>query len=280
MLEERKMYINSYYEPLRILEKNKAFVEMTTEEMAFICGIIREKKPKKIVEIGVAAGVTTSVILNCLKLLNMAGTAFYSVDKRKEYYRDSSKQVGYVLNYLAKDSFLKQHFLYSGNIVPQVLDKIGKDVDMVILDTVHRVPGEILDFLAIYPYLSEKAIVIIHDINFSQVRDISKPRIREVISNRILYSSIAAERIYTHTVESEAGISNIGAVQVNEDTGRYIDNIFQTLFVNWSYIPTENEFSLYRECIEQHYNKQQIEWFKYAEKLNDNFLNYENSEKY
>lgn len=274
------MYINSYYEPLRILEKNKAFVEMTTEEMAFICGIIREKKPKKIVEIGVAAGVTTSVILNCLKLLNMAGTAFYSVDKRKEYYRDSSKQVGYVLNYLAKDSFLKQHFLYSGNIVPQVLDKIGKDVDMVILDTVHRVPGEILDFLAIYPYLSEKAIVIIHDINFSQVRDISKPRIREVISNRILYSSIAAERIYTHTVESEAGISNIGAVQVNEDTGRYIDNIFQTLFVNWSYIPTENEFSLYRECIEQHYNKQQIEWFKYAEKLNDNFLNYENSEKY
>ena len=96
------MYINSYYEPLRILEKNKAFVEMTTEEMAFICGIIREKKPKKIVEIGVAAGVTTSVILNCLKLLNMAGTAFYSVDKRKEYYRDSSKQVGYVLNYLGK----------------------------------------------------------------------------------------------------------------------------------------------------------------------------------
>ena len=58
--------VELYHEPTVILEqlseKNKS--KMTERELAFVCGLIKERRPKKIVEIGVAAGATSSVILN------------------------------------------------------------------------------------------------------------------------------------------------------------------------------------------------------------------------
>ena len=48
-------------------------------------------------------------------------------------------------------------------INPDVIDEIGSDIDFLILDTLHIVPGEILDFLVCLPYLTKDAIVVLHD---------------------------------------------------------------------------------------------------------------------
>ena len=40
--------------------------EMSEFESAFVCGLIKEKRPKKILEIGVAGGGTTAIVMQCL----------------------------------------------------------------------------------------------------------------------------------------------------------------------------------------------------------------------
>ena len=52
---------------------------MTSFQHSFLCGLMKENRPKKIVEVGVSAGGTTGVILHCLKMLNIK-SEMYSVD--------------------------------------------------------------------------------------------------------------------------------------------------------------------------------------------------------
>ena len=41
--------------------------EMTEFESAFLCGVLNKFKPKKILEVGVAADGTTAVIMQCME---------------------------------------------------------------------------------------------------------------------------------------------------------------------------------------------------------------------
>ncbi len=75
-----------FYEPAQILSveanpKNAVIerAEMTPFQHAFLCGLLRKKKPAKILEIGVSAGGTSCVIMNCLKMLG-SNAEFHSVD--------------------------------------------------------------------------------------------------------------------------------------------------------------------------------------------------------
>ena len=64
--------IEMYNAPISVLENytEMGLSGMSINDLSFLCGLIKKFKPKKIVEIGVAAGVSTTVILECLKLLN------------------------------------------------------------------------------------------------------------------------------------------------------------------------------------------------------------------
>lgn len=50
-------YIKTYMEPIDIFDKlDERKTELADESLGFICGLIKEYKPKKIVEVGVSAG--------------------------------------------------------------------------------------------------------------------------------------------------------------------------------------------------------------------------------
>ena len=61
--------VTLFKEPIEILDKisSDRKSEMTEWQLSFLCGLIKESRPQKLVEIGVAAGGTTAVILNCIK---------------------------------------------------------------------------------------------------------------------------------------------------------------------------------------------------------------------
>lgn len=44
---------------------------------------------------------------------------------------------------------IKHQFLL-GKAIPFVLERIGKDIDFLILDTAHCLPGELLDFIVCF----------------------------------------------------------------------------------------------------------------------------------
>ena len=64
---------------------------MTDSQLAFLCGVLKDKKPEKIVEVGVAHGGRTCVILECLKE-NKITAVLHSVDISEKCYRAHGKK--------------------------------------------------------------------------------------------------------------------------------------------------------------------------------------------
>ena len=101
------------YEPRRkILPKLPEFVsadghpepEMSEFESAFLCGMLKERRPKKILEVGVAGGATTAIILQALEDIGEP-YEMYSIDAAEKFYRDPTKPSGF-LGAFAKENNL------------------------------------------------------------------------------------------------------------------------------------------------------------------------------
>ncbi|AOZ97314.1 class I SAM-dependent methyltransferase [Butyrivibrio hungatei] len=245
--------------------------EMSSWQQGFLCGLIKEYDPKKIVEIGVSAGGTTAVVLNALSML-CSDAHMYSVDYNENYYLDRSKKTGFIAEWASE--YLKKadtnsrwkHELLTGGGICNFLDKIGNKIDFLILDTVHSCPGEILDFLVCLPYLTDDAVVVMHDIamQFTSYRN--------AYATQLLLDTVSAKKIVLRDENDEYhGYPNIGAFQICDDTLRYIDNVFSALNISWNYIPSELE--LYRDELSKNYDEKLMDIFECAVINNTESLN-------
>lgn len=255
------MHKNLYYEPVQILgylECDKS--EMDDEQLAFLCGLIKQYRPKKIVEVGVAAGGTTAVILQCIKMLNY-DAQMVSLDLNNKYYRDLNKKTGYLIDDCKKIIDDINHTLLTGKYAVEYIENIGSDVDFLILDTVHALPGELLDFLAFYPFLTVGGVVVLHDISLCHCSSNLY-----AFANKVLLDTVVADKIIH--IDKEHNFPGMGAFVITEDTGKYIGDLFSALALPWIYMPQDRELHLYRKFYENHYTKEYMLLFDMAVKLN------------
>ena len=63
---------------------NKTLSEMSYKQRCFLNGVIRQVKPKRILEVGVAGGGSSAIILNAIK--DMKDSFLYSIDYSEQYY--------------------------------------------------------------------------------------------------------------------------------------------------------------------------------------------------
>ena len=241
-----------FMEPQKILEyTEESYCEMTPSEQGFLCGLIKENLPQKVLEVGVAGGGTTAVIMKCLNMVNPSASMF-SVDLAEECYRRKGKQSGYqLLEVSDKLSNIRNHKFLLGSILPNRIDEIGANIDFVILDTTHLMPGEILDFLCVLPYLSSNAMVVLHDVtlNLSGMGGYS-------YATKILLDAVSGDKYYDYK-----NSPNIGAFRVNEDTKKNIANVFSALSITWQYKPSMADLMIYRDLYKLHYDKECIDLF-------------------
>lgn len=262
--------VELFYEPGQILRSlpdgDKS--EMSGRQLAFLCGLIRQEQPKKILEIGVSSGATTAVLLNCISMLNLK-TEIYSLDLAENYAYDKSKKVGYVIEEYRTLSQSKQpHTLFTGAYAVEKLDAIGDHIDFLILDTVHKLPGEILDFLACYPYLERSAVVVLHDITLNHFGNNDRELVRNAndYATKILFDVAAADKFID--IDRNNALSNIGAFKMNDDTSKYIENLFSVMSITWTYRVSEEELHLYRDFYARYYSEDMLELFDMAVNLN------------
>lgn len=259
-----KMYkaIVPFEEPSSILELldggGDRVTEMIDSERGFLCGLIRDFKPKKIVEVGVAEGGTSAVILNCIYQLSLDCT-LYSVDLSERLYYDQSKETAWQVKQAAQakpaEIDLTKYKLLLGSVLPAQLDNIGREIDFLILDTMHIMPGEVLDFIAAFPYLTENAVVVLHDVNFAY--GWKEPR---GISTAVIFQSVVAEKF----INNQEGYPNIAAFQLNSDTSKYMGNVFTALMTMWSYMPEEKHLEEYEEVFQKSYPADFLRIFRQA----------------
>ncbi len=241
---------------------------MSPFDSAFLCGLLKMSKPRKIVEIGVAGGATTAIILQCMEDIAMP-YKMYSVDISETVWHTKTLKTGSIADYAKKILSPTHHELLIGAGVTSFLDRIGDDIDFVILDTVHRIPGEILDFLAIFPYLKEGAIVCLHDLMTCQYARISAPETHDYYATNILFNNVKANKYLSfNTSLGKEALPNIGAFQVTGETKQDILSVFFCLLLPWGYIPSDSELNMYSNCILQNYDDILCKIYEQAVSLN------------
>lgn len=234
--------------------------EMTAFESGFLCGLLKTYKPKKIVEVGVAAGGTTSIILQCLEMLKYDYKMF-SVDLSERFYRDEMKNTGFMA--LEAKTMLHvdetKHKFLCGQLLPSRLEEIGEGIDFIILDTTHALPGEMLDFLAALPYLNQNAVVVLHDINQFYGGAMA-------YATKLLYDVVTADKLVVDDSDRIYAYPNIAAFQISHETQKNVIDCFSALTMPWEYILTNEQFEAYYRCFLQQYNgmaeifKMSYEW--------------------
>lgn len=243
--------VNKYNEAVN---KAKLFCELKTEmsdsQLGFLCGLIRDKRPQKIVEVGVAAGGTTLVILQCIKELGLDASLF-SVDINNKLYSDATKETGYIAKQIEDNKVFESinHNYCLGGFLPEALPEIGRNIDFLVLDTVHYLPGEILDFLAALPYLSDDAIVVLHDVALQHADEITD---YNCFATQVLFSSVTGKKMLNNKKE----YPNIAAFQLNKSTYENIYDLFSALSLTWDYIPSQKELDIYKLWYEKNYDQE------------------------
>ena len=131
------------------------------KEARFINGIIRKNKPKNCLEIGVANGGSSILILNAIK--DIENSVLVSLDLNKELFKDPSKMTGYRVNQYFPE-LTKNWKLFTGDQAHKFLVNLNMKFDFLFLDSAHVSPGEIINLIEVLPFLNEYAIVVIHDL--------------------------------------------------------------------------------------------------------------------
>ena len=239
-----------------IFQESISYSEMSQFQQDFLCGLLKRKRPKKIVEIGVSAGGTSVIILNALKQLSINAKIF-SVDVSESWYRSKNLKTGFVAKkYLEENDDCPRIDFLLGQSIPHVIDIIGREIDFLILDTMHTLPGELLDFLICLPYLQNKSIVILHDVMEDHLHCCSSK-----IATKLLFNLVTGKKWYMP--EEKTGVcsfSNIAAFEVSECTRKNICDVFSGLTMLWDYMLSDEDVKKYMELLKMHYPKEEAEW--------------------
>ena len=240
---------------------------MSEFESAFLCGLLKKYEPQKILEVGVAAGGTTSIILQCLEDIRHQ-YEMKSVDVSEKYYRTQDKPSGFLSENIRNNLNFGDHKFKLGKVLPAVIDDIGGDIDFAILDTTHSLPGEVLDFLTVLPYLKDNAVVCLHDVSYHQV----KPQSAFGYATDILFASVTADKMLNflpkETESYNSRYANIAAFQINYQTMKNIYNVFLALTLRWAYLPSQEQFTEYANFLQKNYSQDLYSIFAESAKMN------------
>jgi predicted O-methyltransferase YrrM len=246
-------------------------VEMLDIEKKFLNGVIRKYKPKKILEIGVSKGGSSAIILNAIE--DMEDAKLYSVDISENCYRIPSKKVGF----LVEEDFrhLQNKWeLHTGGICANFIEKIGKDIDLCFIDTVHVTPGEMLDILVVLPFLKENAVIVLHDIGLHFPNARYKGNYYcDKHSNNQIFAYLKGKKFMPETKETGNDMFkdiffNIGAVELDSNQkDSYFDYFFPLSF-HWEYMPDITQLEVTKGLLKKHYEDKYIKMFEAAIEAN------------
>ena len=169
-------------------------------------------------------------------------------------------------------NLLSKWTLYKGNIATKFMEDIGKNIDMVKIDSAHFEPGEILDFIIVLPFLSEEAIVVMHDI----ANQITKGNNKSWLGRRnewapyIIFNSIRG-KIYLPSGNNLL-THDIGAKKLDINQKQYYHDYFRVLGGQWQYFPKEEYITEMYEYFKKYYDYNCLNIFNETVNFNRQFV--------
>ena len=104
-------------------------------------------------------------------------------------------------------------------------------------------PGEVLNFLCIFPYLHKNAIVVIDDqmTHLNENNEFVKiVGAAWTIACRILFDTVVAEKLVPAIIDGDADtrkLLNVSSFKLNRDTQKHIGNLFRVCCCRGDFCP-------------------------------------------
>ena len=221
---------------------------LTLNDAYFINGLIRKFKPKKCLEVGVARGGSSIIILNAIK--DISDSILISIDLNTKLFIDKTKETGYAVKQYFSELTNKWK-LYTGDQPHKFLDKLNMKFDFLFLDTSHYTPGEIINIIEILPFLNEGAIVVLHDIIWHLDGTENFREVKFTPTQIYLMSSLYGQKIYINSTLT--GLQNIGCVKLYPNQKEHYKDYFLLLMSFWEEMPNDNQINDLRNFIKKYY---------------------------
>lgn len=276
--EERKddLKVEKWFVPVDDVKSDIELVsQMTRDDHALLCGLINSYRPSTILEIGVAEGGTTVVMAQALKELNISDGKIISVDYCEKFYMDSRKETGYIFNQNRGRYSSVNHCYYLGHTIANCIEEIAdeNDIDMVVIDTTHMLPGELLDFICIIPYINDGTLIVLHDVNCDRIRASfsDSPDIliaRDSNATRLLLSVVSGKKYFP-----SCKFDNIGAFVVDSSTRDNIVDVFYLIESIWRYNLDDIAATEYSVIVQKNYSSTLYNYFTESIKDNCDYVN-------
>ena len=222
---------------------------LSLDEAYLINGLIRKHRPKNCLEIGVANGGSSILILNAIK--DFPESSLVSIDL---FTFRNNKKIGYKVEENFPELMMKWK-LFLGDMPHKFLSRLNIKFDLVFLDSAHIIPGEFFNFIEVLPFLNDNAIIILHDIvwHFYRLLDDKVAINKETHPTQInLMSSLIGNKIMFKS--NKKYLMNIGAVFLDKNQKKYYLNYFLLLMNFWNYLPTDKQLNELRKFIIKYYN--------------------------
>ena len=239
--------------------------EMSEAESAFLCGLLRQYQPHKIMEVGLAAGGTSAIILQCLQMMHQS-YEMISVDLSERFYKNAAYESGYLVEEAKKYISETHQKRLLGKLALEQISKFGAGVDFLILDTTHVLPGEMLDFLSLLPYLKDGCVVVLHDVGLNFFRKDRSQYSDYAYGNKVIFNTVHAEMKYLPALQRHYG--NIAAFEVDKWTRMHVVDCFNSLTMTWISVPPDEQLAMYRAWYTLHYNEECLWLFDEAVRMN------------
>ena len=131
------------------------------QDIAFIDDLIGQDRPRNVVEIGCASGLSTCVLASLIS--SVGGGTLNSFDLMERFYANPAKQVGYLLDEAPPHDGVNVT-VHRGKTCLDVADHVTGPVDLCFIDAAHKHPWPLIDTLAILPMMKPGGLVIHHDL--------------------------------------------------------------------------------------------------------------------
>ncbi|WP_339796327.1 class I SAM-dependent methyltransferase [uncultured Hyphomonas sp.] len=202
-------------------------------DVSFLSGLVSFARPKTSVEIGVASGWSSAVLLHSLtKTLGKDGFNLHAIDLFEDFYLKPEYKTGQAVTE-AVPQYLPNYKLHTGKIALDAMADVGR-AEFAFIDAHHFHPWAALDFLAVLPFMEKGRWVAFHDINLCTFE-------RHKHTNRGPFYMF---HMWQDTkLQSTQNPSMIGAVMLERQPQQYLRDLLEILHTPW-------ELSLSPEDIE------------------------------
>lgn len=196
--------------------------EISPRDSSFLSGLVQNLAPRRSVEIGVASGWSSSVLLTSLHEARGKDFHLSAVDLSENFYLDNSIPTGAVVSQM-EPGLRDNYSLFTGKYAFEAMQEIG-EVDFGFIDAHHMHPWPTLDLIALLPFIRQGTWVAMHDLNLCRYE-------RHNHSNRgpfYLYYMWPDAKIC-----SSERPSMIGAVRMDSNPADYLPFILEILCTSW-----------------------------------------------